>query len=170
MSLCCGLTAVSEEEINELLANSESALNSSEEEAKPVESNEAARTFVYLDKAWHGIHFLLTGSAWEGEEPLCYMVKGGEMLDPETYLDGPPRALRPDQIANWANALSTISTEDLRKRYDPKTMIEARIYSFWDFDPEEENPLVYLLPYYEALRAFLEQAKKENKGALITIA
>jgi hypothetical protein len=168
MSMICDLTAVSEDEISELLANSESLLDFSEEKSESVESNEAATTGVYLDKAWHGIHFLLTGSAWEGEEPLCYLVNGGEMPDWENYPDGPPRVLRPDQIANWANALSTISAEDLRKRFDPKAMMKAEIYpSSWDRDPEEE--LGYLLGYYELLRSFLDQAKKENKGAIITI-
>ncbi|HEY6400911.1 MAG TPA: YfbM family protein [Blastocatellia bacterium] len=169
MSMVCGLTAVSEEEISELLANPESLLDSSDEESESVESNEAASACVYLDKAWHGIHFLLTGSAWGGEEPLCYLLEGGEMLDYENYPDGPPRVLRPDQIANWANALSTISAEDLRKRFDPKAMMKAEIYpSIWDRDPEEDDTLGYLLGYYEPLRSFLEQAKKENRGAIIT--
>src|SRR5688500_6275073 len=30
-----------------------------------------------LDKAWHGIHYLLTGTAWEGAEPLNFLVAGG---------------------------------------------------------------------------------------------
>jgi Domain of unknown function (DUF1877) len=172
MSMMCDLAAVSEEEISEMLGNSESVIDSSEEKSESVESNEAATTGVYLDKAWHGIHFLLTGSAEEGEEPLCYLVHGGEIPDwekyGEDYPDGPPRVLRPDQIANWANALSTISAEDLRKRFDPKAMMKAEIYpTTWDRDPEEE--LGYLLGYYESLRSFLDQAKKENKGAIITI-
>src|SRR5262245_51191373 len=30
-----------------------------------------------LDKAWHGIHYLLTGTAWEGVLPLDFLVRGG---------------------------------------------------------------------------------------------
>ncbi len=26
-----------------------------------------------IDKAWHGIHFLLNGNAWEGEPP-CWLI------------------------------------------------------------------------------------------------
>jgi hypothetical protein len=26
-----------------------------------------------LDKSWHGIHYLLTGSAWEGSPPLNFL-------------------------------------------------------------------------------------------------
>src|SRR5512145_3257845 len=27
-----------------------------------------------LDKAWHGIHYFLTGTAWEGEHPDNFLV------------------------------------------------------------------------------------------------
>src|SRR5574339_1168659 len=37
-------------------------------------------THLDLDKAWQPLHFLLTGTAWEGEEPACYLVRGGEEL------------------------------------------------------------------------------------------
>ena len=30
-----------------------------------------------VDKAWHGLHFLLTGTAWEGDFPLNFIVSGG---------------------------------------------------------------------------------------------
>ena len=33
-----------------------------------------------LDKAWHGIHYLLTGSAWEGELPLGFICQGGSAV------------------------------------------------------------------------------------------
>src|SRR5262245_57645293 len=29
-----------------------------------------------LEKAWHGLHYLLTGSPWKGAEPLCFLVRG----------------------------------------------------------------------------------------------
>ena len=162
MGMVCGLTAVDESQINEFLTNPESYVEFLEEEV--------AGTHVYLDKAWHGIHFLLTGSEWEGEEPWCYLVKGGEEIGGEDHHYGPPRALRPNQIADWANALSTISTEDLRKRFNPKAMMKADIYpSIWDRVVEEQGNLEYLLEYYEALRSFVERTKNENKGAIITL-
>jgi hypothetical protein len=33
-----------------------------------------------VDKAWHGIHYLLTGTAWEGDPPLDFIVKGGSQV------------------------------------------------------------------------------------------
>jgi hypothetical protein len=96
-----------------------------------------------------------------------YLVKGGEEIGAEGDW---ARLLRPNQIADWANALSTIHADDLRKRYDPVAMAKADIYAMiWDRVDEEQGNLEYLLDYYEALRSFLEKTKKENKGAIISI-
>jgi hypothetical protein len=156
MGMVCGLVELGKDQIDKLLADPENVFDYLDE----LEENEEVGV-VYLDKAWHGIHFLLTGSAWEGEEPLCYLVKGGEWIGQEGE---DARVLSPDQIADWANALSTISAGDLWKKYDPVAMAMADIYPrVWDRADEAQSNLEYLLDYYESLRTFLEQTKKENK-------
>jgi hypothetical protein len=162
MGIVCGLVALGKDQIDKVLADPENVYHYLDEfyENEEVEG-------VGLDKAWHGIHFLLTGSRWEGEEPLCYLVKGGELVGQE---GDDARVLRPDQIADWANALSTISADDLRKRYDPAAMKKADIYAMiWDRVDEEPGNLEYMLPYYDDLRSFLEKTKKENKWAIVSI-
>ncbi|HEY9434092.1 MAG TPA: YfbM family protein [Blastocatellia bacterium] len=162
MGMICGLVELGKDQIDKLLADPENVFDYIDE----LEENEEVGG-VDLDKVWHGIHFLLTGSAWEGEEPLCYLVNGGEWIGQEGE---DARVLRPDQIADWANALSTISADDLRKRSDPVAMAKADIYPrIWDRVDEEQGNLEYLLDNYEDLRSFLEQTKKENKGAIISI-
>ena len=32
-----------------------------------------------LDKAWHGLHYLLTGAAWEGKAPLNFINAGTQI-------------------------------------------------------------------------------------------
>ena len=162
MGMRCSLVELDKDQIDKLLADPENVFDYLDE----LEENEEVGG-VGMDKAWHGIHFLLTGSVWEGAEPLCYLVKGGEVIGTE---DDWAWLLRPNQIADWANALSTISADDLRKRYDPMAMAKADIYpSIWDRVDEEQDNLEYLLDYYEVLCSFLEQTKKENKGAIIFI-
>ena len=162
MGLRCSLVELSKDQIDKLLADPDNVFDCLDE----LEENEEVMG-VGLDKAWHGIHFLLTGGVWEGAEPFCYLVKGGEDIGTE---DDWARLLRPNQIADWANALSTISAEDLRNRFDSVAMIKADIYpNIWDRDNEEKSNLEYLLDYYEVLRTFLEQTKKEDKGAIISI-
>ena len=162
MGMRCSLVELGKDQIDKLLADPENVFGYLDE----LEENEEI-SGADLDKAWHGIHFLLTGSVWEGAEPLCYLVKGGEEVGAE---DECARLLRPNQIADWANALSTISADDLRKRYDPVAMAKADIYAMiWDRVDEEPGNLEYMLPYYDDLRSFLVKTKKENKWAIVSI-
>src|SRR5262249_19169224 len=108
MSMICCLQEANETQINKLLANPERIHNFIEKEVGQVD----------LEKAWHGIHFLLTGSAWDGEEPLCYLVTGGEQIGEEDVGYGPARALKPQQVAAWASALSAVSVDELSNRFN----------------------------------------------------
>jgi hypothetical protein len=40
-------------------------------EGEDVEDSEF---YLYIGKSWHGIRFLLTGSVWEGESPLRWVI------------------------------------------------------------------------------------------------
>lgn len=46
-----------------------------------------------MDKAWHGIHYLLTGTAWEGDPPLNFLVTGGREVGTEEIGIGPDEGL-----------------------------------------------------------------------------
>lgn len=79
-----------------------------------------------LEGMWHGLHFLFTGTAWEGNEPACYLVQGGEDLGDEDF-DVPPRLLRPEQVRDFNRFLAELSEDELRRRYDSKRMTELKI-------------------------------------------
>jgi hypothetical protein len=70
---------------------------------------------IDIDKGWHGLHFLFTGTADSGDEPGCYLVRGGEDLDDE----GQARALRPAQVRRFDEYLSMLNPAELTRRYDP---------------------------------------------------
>ena len=53
---------------------------------------------LWLDKAWHGIHFLLTGSAWEGDEPLNFLVTAGEPIEGTDSGYGEDRLFTSEQV------------------------------------------------------------------------
>src|SRR4051812_40770621 len=57
-----------------------------------------------IDKAWHAIHFLLTGTAWEGEPPLDFLAIGGTEIG-EDLGYGPARGLVSSQVRELATAL-----------------------------------------------------------------
>lgn len=154
MSMICMLREVDAQQIEALSANPESIQDFLEEETEEVE----------LEKAWHGLHYLLTGSAWEGDEPLCYLANGGTEIG-EDLGYGPARALSPAQVAAWNDALLTITTNELRQRFDPAALEQAQIYpSIWD---EGDEAFDWLSEYLEILRSFLAQAKSAHKGALV---
>lgn len=120
-----------------------------------------------LDKAWHGIHFLLTGSAWEpGEGPGAAILGGDEIGEDNGY--GPARLLTPEAVRSIAAGLETVEIETLRARYDPDSLAAADIYpTIWDEGADAFDG--YLAPYYTTLRDFYRTAAQNDQGVLLAI-
>ncbi len=120
-----------------------------------------------LDKAWHGIHYLLTGSAWEGEAPLGFLLHGGEPLGEEDDYDAPPRAFTAAEVGEIDAALRGFDAARLRARFDPQAMQALDIYpNVWDRGEEE---LDYCLHYFGELQSFLAEATRRRFGMLVFI-
>src|SRR4051812_41190420 len=121
---------------------------------------------VDADKAWHGIHWLLTGSADETQPaaatrglfrrrtattvgPEGMAVLGGEPIGEDNGY-GPARVLRPDEVVAVAEALRPLTPEVLGHRMDSAAMAAAELYpGIWD---EEDVYEEYLGPSYAGLR------------------
>jgi hypothetical protein len=106
--MICTLRQIDAAEIDNLLAHPEhvgAVLDG-------VEAGQGGE--IDLDKAWHGIHFLLTGSAWEGDEPLGYLIAAGQPVGDEDVGYGPARVLRPKEVAQLDAALAAISLDNFR--------------------------------------------------------
>jgi hypothetical protein len=125
---------------------------------------------IDLDKAWHGLHFLLTSTAWEGEPPLDLLVAGGTPLDEIEDGYGPPRLIGAREVAAAHRALSGLSDEVLRARFDPRAMTAADIYpAIWDRDPGEDDALGYLMENLHVLRDGLARASAAGLGVVVSI-
>jgi hypothetical protein len=136
------------------------------------EGEQIGHPIVDLDKTWHGIHYLLTGTAWEGDPPLNALVAGGEELpDPdEEWGYGPPRLLSPADTSAFAHALALLTNSELTSRFYPPDMLSKGIYpEIWDRDPSEDDTLLYLLEGSAALRQFVEHAREHGRGLLIAL-
>jgi len=123
---------------------------------------------IDIEKAWHGLHFLLTGTADEGEEPACFLLRGGEDLDDE----GLVRALRPGQVRRFSAHLSAIEAGDLARRYDPERMTGLGIYPdvIWKRTVEQgQSPLEWLVACFEDVRRFVGNAAAVGDCVIITI-
>ena len=118
-----------------------------------------------VDKAWHGLHFLLTGTAWDGDFPLNFIVVGGEEVG-EDLGYGPARALRSEDVRKIDAALEPLTGDELGRRFDAERMTELQIYPFgWSQDPDGE--LEYLLEFYGELRAFVRHTSEQGHALLV---
>src|SRR5262249_60003757 len=93
------------------------ALGQLSQAARP--KGEPAPKGISLDKAWHGLHYLLCGAAEPAPGPLGQAVIGGtEIGDDLGY--GPARYFTAAQAAGIARALQAPRLEArLRARFDP---------------------------------------------------
>jgi hypothetical protein len=124
---------------------------------------------VDLEKTWHGLHFLFTGTAWEGKEPASSLLLGGSEIGDVDVGYGPARALRPDEVKRFADYLLSVTPEELKGRYDPERMVALQIYpEVWGADEQEGDPdFDYLLEGFETLRDFVVKARDAGDGVII---
>lgn len=109
---------------------------------------------------WHGLHFLLTGSDWEGEPPANFLLLGGDLL-PESDRDGygPPRIIAPAHLPPILNRLESSCPVDAAARLGDASA-EFTIYPgrFRQEDLEEE---------WLQLRTFIAQAADRKASVVI---
>ena len=123
-----------------------------------------------VDKTWHGLHFLFTGTAWEGESPLDFIVTGGVELGNEDVGYGPARAFMSGEVAEIGRALERLTRDDLERRFDPARMMALEIYpEIWDRDPEDDDTLGYLLEYFDLLKDFVLRGARLRRGMVVYI-
>jgi len=118
---------------------------------------------VDLDKAWHGLHWLLTGTEYDGgPEPLASALMGGQPFGDDAGY-GPPRLLTPEWARAIDAALRAVPDDLLRQRFDAGRMEELSIY------PDSWHPSdfeVYLTPYLEMLRDHYAYAASRDLGTV----
>jgi Domain of unknown function (DUF1877) len=183
--LDCGIWAPPNREVQRkgilgwLLALTPVRIYESDPDAVPPPGAEhgALRPNVDLDKAWEPLHFLLTGTAQEGEEPTCYLARGGEELveqlndelgDQETRYSS-IRVLTPEKIAAFDRYLSSLTIDELRRRFDIDRMVELRIYAKRRSPKpptDDDRTLDHLIETFEDLRTFVRETAASGAGAI----
>ena len=123
-----------------------------------------------LDMAWHGIHYLLTGTAWEGPEPLNFLVCGGKEVGDIDVGYGPARVIGSDEVKRILDAVGAIDEDKLRQRFNPEEMKSLEIYpDIWDRDPADDDTLGYCIENFQHLRQFLSDAAGNSMGVALYI-
>lgn len=122
---------------------------------------------VSLEKAWHGLHYLLTGSATEGGLPLGFLLEGGQEIGNDTGY-GPPRFLNHAEVAELNQALAAVSDDVLWSRFDAAQMEEEGVYPMtWD-EPESDLREEYV-HYFHELKKLVQKADAEKLGLLLML-
>ena len=121
---------------------------------------------ISLDKDWHGIHYLLTGTAWDVKGDAGQAILGGEEFG-EDMGYGPAHVLTAAQVKAIAAALAKTSPESLAARHDADAMMKLDIYpTVWN--QEGPRALASLLRSYGELVAFYRRAA--DKAQIVVIA
>ena len=79
-----------------------------------------------IDKAWHAIHFTLTGSMDEGDEEgvLFKTVFSGNLVNDEDIGYGPAMEITADEVREIHLAIKDISRDAFRADFNVNDMIE----------------------------------------------
>lgn len=127
------------------------------------------RLHLDIDKSWHAIHFLLTGSADERVPPLGNAVLGGNELGDVDLGMGPGRYLTAAEVRHITAALGQIPATTLREHFSLSALAAANIYPNVWRRGDAETEWAYILPYYTALVAFYHAAAQAGDAMLLYI-
>lgn len=131
---------------------------------KPEDGNED----FDIDKAWHGIHFLLCDDSSGGGGDLGFIMDGGHYIGRIDVGYGPARAFKKSEIEQIYKIIECIQVDDLKRKCDKKKFKTNNIYPFiWD-EPEDEC-FGYLLSYFDKMKSFLKRTLDADKGILVYI-
>jgi hypothetical protein len=121
---------------------------------------------ISIDKAWHGVHYLLCGHAVPGTDLASQAVMGGtDVGDDLGY--GPARYFTPDQVAAMAGELSRPNLEaEMNARFDPDQMMQLGIYPVQFDDPDDRD---WLMGEFRKLRQFYVDASAAGLAVVACI-
>ncbi|SCF18005.1 protein of unknown function (DUF1877) [Micromonospora viridifaciens] len=111
-----------------------------------------------LNKLWHGLHYLLTGTAWEIGDGAGAAILGGEDIGEDGGY-GPARLLDAETVRAVSTALDTLNIDTLHARFDANAMTAAEIYpNVWarnadDFDSTFAPAFADLCQFYRVAAA-----------------
>ncbi|UDF03970.1 YfbM family protein [Asticcacaulis sp. AND118] len=114
------------------------------------------------DKAWHGLYFLLTGTADEGAAPVRYLLNAPS-IGKEDVGYGPAMAIVASRTAELSAHLNALDRAAVLGRFDAKRMIALDIYpNIWDDDEGELK--AYLGDAFDALKAYCQKCADHGLG------
>ncbi|HEX2959677.1 MAG TPA: YfbM family protein [Chitinispirillaceae bacterium] len=123
-----------------------------------------------LDTAWHAIHYMLSGSVFDGTFPMDFLLFGGIDIGTVDVGFGPARAISSSQVKEIHTFLSGLPTEVFMNSYDADALTTEKIYPeiWYRFYADEENR-AFIRDKYEILKYNVSKAAENNFGLLLWI-
>ena len=121
---------------------------------------------ISIEKAWHGVHYLLCGKPVTGSDLASQVIMGGtEIGDDLGY--GPARYFKPDQVAAIARELSRPNLEaEMEARFDADQMMQLGIYPVQFDDPDDRE---WLMDEFRRLQQFYLDASAAGLAVVTCI-
>ena len=118
-----------------------------------------------IDKAWHGIHFMLSQI---GQQQMAFAlaVLGGEEVGDDVGY-GPARFLTAQQVKAVATSLSELDETHFCEQFLPEAMEAAEIYPTGIWVRDGYEALEYLLENYRQMVFFYQQTAENGDGAVL---
>lgn len=127
------------------------------------------RETLSLEKAWHGVHYVLAGSAEPGATLQSQAVLGGVELgqDPEGFSGyGAARYFRADQVRALSQELSRPEVESVAaSRFDSAKMSQLQIYPGWSGEQDKE----WVMDAFRRLRDFYASAAANGRAVVTSL-
>lgn len=121
---------------------------------------------IDIDKAWHGVHFVLAGHPYEPGEGLeGTIIFGGTPIGLD-YGMGQARVHTPPEVKAIDQALQAISPDTFTSQFDHSALVANDIYpSGWE-DEDEEEGLEYLLDGFIEIKTLFSKAAEKGHAIL----
>lgn len=123
---------------------------------------------IDFDKAWQALHFTLTGAEYYTDSPLGALLYDGEKIG-EDLGYGAAWIVPAAKISDFHTALSGLTDDDIRARFDPAGLVSNDIYAFEDCQNYPDEALQYTMQGVPALRAFAERCASTQSSVLAAI-
>jgi len=163
MSMILYMRRASEEEISRIEADPEQTAafffaTSAQEDGDLID----------FDKAWQALHFTLCGSEYDSDSPLGAMLSPGKTVGTDLGY-GKPWVITADGMRAFSQALSALSDDEIKGRFDPAAMVANDVYIADAFADEPDEGLQYLMQGIPDLRQFSNKCAETGSCALIAI-
>ncbi len=171
MSMIGNLRRLSDAKLATLFAAPASIGDYLEQEGSPDDGDDEAFADLDIEKAWHGIHFMLNGSAWESRGVLGFLVTCGAEIGKEDVGYGPARGFTSVEVREISKALHPITKEALLAGYDAETMDAQTVYPGGWTEQADDDPefMEYFVEQFEQLKDFVDGAAKEGEALIVFI-